>query len=235
MQSGGHPQEDAGEEVREQHREQKARDAQMESGDEDHVEDEQRQRGDDAVNGVQSHQPPCHHELRGDLPEARRDAVDHQQDDIALRVGQERQERGEQNEQPDAGELYHAGGGENPPVVEIPVDAIADDGVCDAEGDDRIEEICSQFQQFLGAVVPRIQVSGVEPGEQQQQNLGAERADRKNQRVRCEFFVFVHESHLFESAMVPVQFADVPEESTPTAQANTYYYSINFGEMEQFF
>ena len=49
------------------------------------------------------------------------------------------------------------------------------------------------------------------------------------------FLYLFMKATFFDSAMVPVQFADVPGESTPAAQANTYYYSINFGEMEQFF
>ena len=174
MQSGDRPQEQPRQQVGQDHGDQEARYTQMESRNKGHIEQEQGQRGEYAVYGKQSHQPSCPHKLGGDLSESGSDTVDHQQHHVALCIRQQGECRRKQQQNADAEQLCHTGGSKNLAVVEIFVNAIANDCIGNGKGNDRNQKVCGLFQQLLRAVVAGVDVSRIKPRKQQEQNLGTE-------------------------------------------------------------
>ena len=92
-----------------------------------------------------------------------------------------------------ADEFGDARTGKDLALIVFAVKPVADDCLCNGERDDGNDEIRRLFQQGFGGSVIGIIIRGIQPGQQQQQNLGTETADGKNHRILCELFVFVQD------------------------------------------
>lgn len=171
--------------------------AQMELGDEQDVEEEQRAGGEDAVQGEQSCHVPCPDELRRELPEARRHDESDEVEQIPVRIGQKSQKRRAQQQDRHTDQLDDAGGGKDLPFIVLLVETVTDDGFGDGEGDDGNDEIGGLLQERLGGGIAGVDIGRIEPGQEQQQYLRAKAADGKNDGILRQFFIFIQNLHSF--------------------------------------
>ena len=179
-----HPDGDAGEKVGEHNREHKARNAELQPFDEDDIEDEQRERAENAVCGVQLHVIPRSGELRRELPEAGNDDISDQQNHIGADVLIQQQQRRQQDESACTAHQHDCRIREHRLLLVVFVKPVANDRVRDREADDRDQQVRTHFKDFLGVECAGVvEVGRIEPRQQECDQLGADVADRKNHGI----------------------------------------------------
>ena len=170
-QAGDHPQEDGRKQVGADNGQHKACNAQLETGNEENIEKEQRKCGQNAVKGKE-----LYHSLRADelgihRPHGRGRDIADEQPRVPVCIGKDAQHGRDSQQQKDTESGDGAGGGIDPCSAVAAIQSEPDDGLRHGKGNDGYEEICGNFQQLLGAVVGRVDISRVQLGQEQQEDF----------------------------------------------------------------